>query len=248
MMSENCKKCPTHGPNCDGACIDPSVDNGITTKIWGSPMWFSLFCIALGYPYAIDDNNPKHKTKRNDYKIFFTYIGQVLPCKYCRDSYVEFIKTRPIDNSLENRKDLAKWLYDIKNMVNDKLGVPECDIPEFQEVYDYYEQFRAKCSKTTAQERENSLAKGCIVPATGKKKRCILKIVDCPKNDITRQENSETITDQELPSPEDYYLILKSDYWLYIAIYIISIIFIISIILVIYGLCNRKTLYKLLKL
>ena len=60
-MTKKC--CDLHGVNCDGACIDPNVDNGMTTKVWGSPLWFGLHCITFGYPYAINPTNPDHKTK-----------------------------------------------------------------------------------------------------------------------------------------------------------------------------------------
>lgn len=220
-------KCDTHGPNCDGACVDPNVDNGMTTKIWGPPLWMGLHCITFGYPYAINPDNQNHKTKKEDYKMFFYYLGKVLPCKYCRESYMDFIKEHPIDNNLDTRKDITKWLYDIHNKVNDKLGVPPCSIPSHKETEEYYEQYRAKCSKTTTEERENSLAKGCITPATGKKKRCILKIVDCPKNDITRQSNTETIAEQDLPSSDDYYLLEKQNFWKCIIIYTIVLLIIL---------------------
>ena len=225
-MSKKC--CDLHGVNCDGACIDPNVDNGMTTKVWGSPLWFGLHCITFGYPYAINPTNPAHKTKEHDYKMFFYYLGRVLPCKYCRESYMDFMKDMPIDNKLKTRKQLTKWLYDMHNKVNDKLGVPECDIPSYEETFQFYEQFRAKCKKTTSEERENSLAKGCITPANGKKKRCILKIIDCDANDITRQSNAETVAEQKLPKPDDYVMCERNNFYIYLIIYTMLVILICS--------------------
>ena len=62
-------------------------------------------------------------------------------------------------NSLKTRKDLTKWLYDMHNKVNHKLGVPECNIPSFEDVISQYEEYRAKCKKTT-EEEENLIKKG----------------------------------------------------------------------------------------
>ena len=186
--------CDTHGSNCDGKCIDPNVDNGMMTKVWGPTGWLFLHCVTFGYPYAINPENPDHKYKKRDYKLFFEKLGDILPCKYCRDSYKEFIKEHPIDKHLNKREDLCKWLYDIHNKVNKKLGVPDCDIPNFKEVQQNYETFRAKCKKTTDEERIKNSNKGCVNPADGTPKKSIINIVNWVSGDITRRtEKSSNI-------------------------------------------------------
>ena len=184
-------KCDIHGRNCDGDCIDPNVDNGMMTKIWGPAGWLFLHCITFGYPYAINPDNPDHKNKKEEYKVFFEKLSSVMPCKYCRESYKDFIKENPIDKSLNNRKDLTKWFYKIHNKVNNKLGVPKCDIPSFKTIQKRYETFRAKCKKTTSEERENNIAKGCVTPADGTPKRCHINIVSSLEGDITRRTNKD---------------------------------------------------------
>lgn len=228
--------CKIHGNNCDGLCIDPNVDNGMMTKIWGPPGWLFLHCIAFGYPYTIDPNNPKHSTKKQDYARFFNNIGSVLPCKYCRESYMEFIREYPIDNHLNTREALCKWLYEIHNKVNDKLGVPKCNIPSFEDVKNDYEKFRAKCKKTTEEERENNQVKGCVTPADGTKKRCVIKVVNCSSNDITRRDNASYNLEEE--TSNDFILIKKYT--------INQLIFITLIILgIIVYIANKN--YKILK-
>lgn len=221
MSNDKC----IHGSKCKGECMDPNVENGMTTNTWGPPGWHFLHCVAHGFPFMINDNNPKHFNKRNDYANFFYYLGKVLPCKYCRDSYMDFIKEVPIDNMLDTRKDLCKWLYDIHNKVNEKLGVPDCDIPTFEEVYNKYEQFRAKCKKTTDEERETNRTKGCIDPADNTKKKCILKIVECGRADITRRDNSNISKETKLPKPEDYILIKKNHIYLTIIMIVCLYVF-----------------------
>ena len=180
--------CQTHGPNCDGDCIDPNVDNGMMTKVWGPPGWLFLHSITFGYPYAINPNNPDHINKKRDYAHFFKSVGNVLPCKYCRDSNIKFSQELPIEPFQNTRKDLVDWLYQIHNKVNHKLGVPECEIPTLDDVTDTYEQYRAKCKKTTQEERENNASKGCVTPANGKKKKCVMKVVGCG-DDNQRNKN-----------------------------------------------------------
>ena len=161
-------------------------NNGVMTKIWGPPGWIFLHSITFGYPYIIEENNAEHIEKKNDYKYLFNSIGKVFPCKYCRDSYNEYIKEIPIDKYLKSRANLCKWLYIIHNKVNAKLGVPKCNIPSFKQVQNKYETFRAKCKKTTATDRNNSLKakcnsndiKGCVIPKDGIYKKCIVTILN----------------------------------------------------------------------
>ena len=184
------KICPQHGGNCDMRCKDPNVDNGMMTKVWGPAGWLLLHCITFGYPYAINPNNLDHAYKQDHYKTFFNMVGHVLPCKYCRESYIEFAKETPIDNFLDTRENLCKWLYIIHNKVNKKLGVARDCIPTFKEVKEFYEKFRAKCKKTSEQERLANKEKGCVKPADGTPKKCVINVVNYNDKNINKGENS----------------------------------------------------------
>jgi hypothetical protein len=231
------KKCGTHGPNCDGACVDPNVDNGMMTKVWGPAGWLFLHCITFGYPYAINNENESHIGKKEDYYNFFYYLGRVMPCRYCRESYQEFFKELDLSNSLQNRKQLTKWLYDIHNKVNDKLGVNNCNIPTFEEVVSKYEMYRAKCKKTTNNERDLNRKKGCVTPADGTPRRCVVKVIPFDKGDITRRDNNDI--GKMGGTSDDYVILTKWKYWILI---LFTILFIINIILQI-----KKMKFKFLK-
>lgn len=209
-IKKEVKHCHTHGPNCDGACIDPDVDNGMMTKVWGPAGWLFLHCVTFGYPYAINPGNSEHQTKAEDYYNFFYYLGKVMPCRYCRESYQEFFNDHDLRQQLQNRQQITEWLYTIHNRVNHKLGVPKCDIPTFKSVIDKYESFRARCKKTTEEERLANQAKGCVTPADGTPRRCVVKVVTFDKGDVTRRDNSsDSIID---PSSDDFILITHTKY------------------------------------
>lgn len=70
------------------------------TRFWGPSGWQLFHLIAFTSPNAED--------VLNDMK-------DVLPCKFCRASTTEFVKKHPI------HKPYGRWLYEIHNMVNDKL-------------------------------------------------------------------------------------------------------------------------------
>ena len=152
-------------------------DNGMITKIWGPAGWLFLHCITFGYPNTINPNNPDHLAKKNDYYNFFYYLGKVLPCKYCRDSYHKFMNILPLHDKLNNRHDICKWLYDIHNMVNNKLDIT--NIPTFNNIQKQYESYRAKCTndKNTEGFNNNNIAPvGCINSANGLKSKCNIYI------------------------------------------------------------------------
>ncbi len=128
-------------------------NNGLITKIWGPGAWEFLHSVTYGYPIE-----PSDEQKQN-YKNFFTGVGNILPCRYCRDSYQSFIKkgnTELTDKVFENRESLTKWFYLIHERVNNKLGVSYG--VTYGDVCKKYESYRAACSKNKTKE------KGCVTP------------------------------------------------------------------------------------
>ena len=211
--------------------LDPNLHNGMMTKVWGPAGWLFLHCITFGYPYKINPNKTEDIEKMKKYKDFFTLVGDVLPCKYCRESYKDFLKENPIEQHMRTRKEFTKWFYDIHNKINHKLGVPECEIPSFEDVTREYEMYRAKCKKTTEQERSLNASKGCIRPANGTPKRCIVKVVSCDNGDITRRnEDVDDVTKYNFPSQTEYIVIHKKHLLIPVLLLILLCIFLSYII------------------
>jgi len=132
-----------------------------TTK-WGPPGWKFLHTIAHNYP-----ENPTSQDKIN-YKLFFAQCEHVLPCKYCRQSFHEYLIELPIDNYLNSRQEVAYWLFLVHNKVNDKLRKQNYDVkpdPEFAEICRYYENYRAGCGKTPGK------GPSCRIPVDVKQRR-----------------------------------------------------------------------------
>ena len=217
--------CHNHGSKCNGEeCANKNLDNGLMTRIWGPSGWLFLHCVSFGYPYKIDPTNPEHLEKQNDYYRFFYYLGKVMPCKYCRNSYMDFFtKSSPISH-LGSRKEFTKWLYDIHNMVNDKLGVPKCEVPKFEEIEDRYQSYRASCAPLTTEQRNSNSVKGCTVPADGKSKRSVIKVVEFDK----KPETTKSLSPESIPKSDDYFIIHKNTtYFIIILIKFILLIYVI---------------------
>jgi hypothetical protein len=215
--------CDNHGQKCNGKeCANKNVDNGLMTRLWGPSGWLFLHCVSFGYPYKIDPTNPEHIEKQNDYYRFFYYLGKVMPCKYCRNSYMDFFtKSSPMSH-LGTRKEFTKWLYDIHNMVNDKLGVPKCEIPTFEEIEERYETYRATCAPLTEEQRSNNSVKGCTVPADGKSKRSVIKVVEYDKMPVITKASSST---DIFPKSDDYFVLHKKTTFIIISIILFIIIY-----------------------
>lgn len=147
--------------------IDKNANNGLQTKLWGPPLWTGLHAITFGYPLE-----PTEQDKKN-YKIFFDQVKYVLPCKYCRESYTEYINTEPTkltDEVLTNRSTLTKWLFNLHNRVNNKLDVDYGTT--WDEIVEKFESFRAKCDPQK---------KTCSMPLNLKAESYKLSLMkDCP--------------------------------------------------------------------
>lgn len=124
------------------------------TSYFGKPGWTFIHCIANNYANLDWDSLEKNGTAndvRRHYKKFFYYLGMVLPCKYCRQSYKKFYNELPIERFLYGRDDLLYWTYCIHNKVNDKLRA-QCEYnkpnPSFTSILKKYKAHNAKsCAK-----------------------------------------------------------------------------------------------------
>ena len=80
---------------------------GIDTRFFGPSAWQLFHYIAF---------NSKSPQK------FLKGVGDILPCKFCRESTKQFISEMPM-------KEPGKWLYDLHNKVNHKLRSQCADDP-----------------------------------------------------------------------------------------------------------------------
>jgi hypothetical protein len=103
--------------------------NSIKPAIWGPHGWKFLHYVSLGYP-----NSPSYEDKSN-YKQFYHSLQHVLPCEKCAMNYKQNLVKLPIDNHLESRDSLVKWVIDIHNLVNNELGKEKVSYEEALDLY-----------------------------------------------------------------------------------------------------------------
>jgi len=153
---------------------DYNSKDGMLTSVWGPSLWHSLHAISFNYP------TKPTKVQKRQYLSFFMSLGNVLPCKYCRDNFANNIKKIPLNMStMRNRDTLSKWLYNLHEEINTMLG--KKSNLTYDDVRNRYEMFRARCieekKKTKTKKRRKEKEKGCTTPYYGKKSQCVINIV-----------------------------------------------------------------------
>ena len=135
------------------------METGICTSVWGSPAWFYITSVASGYPvnpdeYDLKKGNPSNYTRKN-YVNFFKSVGKTLPCGLCRISYEKFLEDIPVEIYTDSRKSMMKFVFDMHNKVNAKLGSSQES--DSEKIYTKFESYHARCPKSEQ-------AKGCTEP------------------------------------------------------------------------------------
>ena len=84
----------------------------IGPNVWGPHGWKFMHYVSLGYPQVPTEND-----KRN-YKEFYSNLKNVLPCKTCAINYERNLTELPIDNALQSRDSLVKWVIEDKPVLD----------------------------------------------------------------------------------------------------------------------------------
>lgn len=94
----------------------------------------------------------KTKHLKTVVSLFFQSLQFLLPCRFCRESYVTFLAEMGgsppfVREATCNKISTLKWTYDLKNKVNKKLDVT--NIPPFEKVKQRLKTWNSVGSTTT---------------------------------------------------------------------------------------------------
>ncbi len=149
---------------------DYNSNDGMVTNVWGPSLWHVLHTISFNYPVK-----PTEEQKQQ-YKDFVLSLGNVLPCGACRKNYKENLKSVKLTKqSLKNRKEFSKWVYNLHNHINEMTG--KKSDKSYEETRELYENFRARC---VARDGKSAREDGCTESLYGIRSKVQLNIV--PKN------------------------------------------------------------------
>ena len=104
----------------------------MNTAQFGPGGWDLLHVLAARY-------NPRKQ--KSLYRSFYIGLKDILPCKFCRRSYSQYIRELPVEQWLNSSKNMQKFTYLMHNKVNQKLrkqGLNDRKDPDFSCVYDRY--------------------------------------------------------------------------------------------------------------
>jgi hypothetical protein len=92
----------------------------MNTWIWGPPKWKFLHTLSF---------SPEAQDHAEEIALFLQCLGYVLPCVFCRESYVTYgQQLQQLMNNMSltiiiQSSQLSLWMYKLHEMVNDKLNV-----------------------------------------------------------------------------------------------------------------------------
>jgi hypothetical protein len=111
---------------------------GLDPGIWGPPLWNLIFDLC----WSLEIQKCTMKQKR-DVKLFFQCLTQVLPCKYCRESYIVYYRKL---GDVPCGQGALQWAYRLKNMVNQKLKIPKPMMPSYEKIEKRMQVYSSKSS------------------------------------------------------------------------------------------------------
>ena len=99
------------------------------TSLWGSSAWKFLHAATFAYP---DTPTEAHKTAALE---MFRSLSYMLPCGECCMNYQNEFSEQSIKPFLNSRSALSRWLVDLHNRVNKRLGKPELEYKDVQAMF-----------------------------------------------------------------------------------------------------------------
>jgi hypothetical protein len=114
-------------------------NDGFSTAIWGPAVWHFLHVISFNYKV-----NPT-EAEKDQYSAFLMSLGGVLPCRVCRDHYLENVQAAKFTRQvLQNRHTFSRFIYRLHQVVNERHHKQSLPV-SYYELRNNYEIFRAKC-------------------------------------------------------------------------------------------------------
>jgi hypothetical protein len=125
-------------------------------KAWGTPYWQVIHAVTFLYP----EENPSDDDKER-IRVFIALVPFILPCPLCGMHFIETVEKSPLsDEVLASRDALSRWMVDVHNNTNRRLG--KMEVP-----YELAKQFYMDDSQTvlrpTAPESVES-SRASIIP------------------------------------------------------------------------------------
>jgi hypothetical protein len=135
-------------------------------EFWGPCAWKFLHSVAATYdPTTAQIGMDSLVEYKRPYITFFGSIGDILPCKLCRQHFKSYAATNPLGESMGSTETMQRWVYNAHNQVNvsnNKISPP---FHEVQRRYGELEQTKPGGGLHTRESLANPFF-GAVEPAT----------------------------------------------------------------------------------
>ena len=98
-------------------------------EIWGPHYWFFLHTVAMIYP-----KEPNAIVKKKYYSLFQN-LPLFIPNSEISNSFNDMLNLYPVNNYLNSKNSLLKWIHFIHNKINVKLNKKSITYLEFIDNY-----------------------------------------------------------------------------------------------------------------
>ena len=140
-------------------------NDGFSTSIWGPAVWHFLHIISLNYKVEPTEE------EKDQYSAFLLSLGDVLPCRVCREHYRENLEHAKFKRSvMKNRHTFSKFIYRLHKVVNERHHKKKLPVSYYR-LRNNYEIFRAKCTPGV----------GCILTPDFIKSKALIEIAPAEK-------------------------------------------------------------------
>jgi hypothetical protein len=114
----------------DGVIERWQEKNPIGPRYWGKYGWPFLHYLTFSYPEKATVEQQAVT------RLFFLSVGELLPCPACSKHFLEAITSDyPVSKALEGQESLSRWLVNVHNFVNRRLGKPEMTYEQAKLLY-----------------------------------------------------------------------------------------------------------------
>ena len=108
---------------------------GSDPRIWGEALWKTLHRFSLAYPR----NRPSAEQQKAA-RDFYQSIKYLLPCPFCTLHYSKHFDETFNEETVKSRAALVKWVFDLHNAVNKRLGkpIPNITVDDLPRLYNSF--------------------------------------------------------------------------------------------------------------
>lgn len=85
--------------------------DGFSPQLWGPAAWHFLRCIAFNYPLEPTKHDVKH------YHQFLKSLGNVLPCRMCRENFQVHFARLAKPECFTSRRKFARLVFALENAI-----------------------------------------------------------------------------------------------------------------------------------